>query len=59
VLIAGYKIEGGFLSQRVADPKQIETAKTMSAHGDLVVEIQRRVADEAASLLQELKKAGF
>ena len=37
----------------------MDMAETISAEGDLAIEIQRRVADEAGSLLQELKEAGF
>ena len=46
-------------SVSAADPELTDATRTRSSEGDLVIEVQRRVADEAGALLQELKKAGF
>ncbi len=42
-----------------SDLEIADLAKRMAAEGKVVTAIQRRVADEAKSLLQELKVAGF
>jgi hypothetical protein len=42
-----------------SDLEMADLAKRISADGEVVTAVQRRVADEAKSLLQELKVAGF